>query len=245
MDILIVDDEPLARERLVRMVAELDGFRAVAAVASAEEARRAIDRHDPDVVLLDIQMPGEDGLSAARSLESLEDPPAIVFCTAYDQYALEAFSTTATGYLLKPIKREQLAEVLAKVSHLNKVQRAAIAREVHNPPETKSHLTAKTHRGIELIALQDVRYFLADQKYVTVYHTGGEHLLDTPLKELEQEYTGRFLRVHRNALVSVAHIQALERCAEGGYRVRLADTEAMPIVSRRHAMQVKEVLQKL
>ncbi|HEY7885152.1 MAG TPA: LytTR family DNA-binding domain-containing protein, partial [Cellvibrionaceae bacterium] len=214
-------------------------------VASAEAARQAIEVHDPDVVLLDIQMPGEDGLSAARSLEALDDPPAIIFCTAYDQYALEAFATVATGYLLKPIKREQLAEVLCKVSRLNKVQRAAVARETQTETETKSHLTAKTHRGIELIALQDVRYFLADQKYVTVYHTGGEHLLDAPLKELEQEFAGRFLRVHRNALVSVAHIQALERSAEGGYRVRLADTEAMPIVSRRHAMQVKEVLHKL
>lgn len=243
MDILVVDDEPLARQRLVRMVGDLDDYRVVAAVASAAEARAAVEQHDPDIVLLDIQMPGEDGLSAARSLEALDDPPAIVFCTAYDQYALEAFGTSATGYLLKPVSREALTETLAKVSRLNKVQRAAVAGQPL--AESKVHITAKTHRGIELIPFDKVRFFLADQKYVTCYHTGGEHLLDTPLKELELEFPGRLLRVHRNALVSIAHIRALERCPEGGYRVRLADMDTAPVVSRRHAMQVKEVLQRL
>lgn len=243
MDILIVDDEPLARQRLARMVGELEGYRVVAAVGSAAEAHAAVDEHDPDLVLLDIQMPGEDGLSAARTLEALEDPPAIVFCTAYDQYALEAFGTSASGYLLKPVSRETLAEALSRITRLNKVQRAAVSGQA--PGEGKAHITAKTHRGIELIPLDNVRYFLADQKYVTCYHTSGEHLLDTPLKELEQEYPGRLLRVHRNALVSIAHIQALERSPEGGYRVRLAGMDTAPAVSRRHAMQVKEVLQKL
>ncbi len=243
MDILIVDDEPLARQRLARMVGELDGYRVVATVGSAAEAHAAVHEHDPDLVLLDIQMPGEDGLSAARTLEALEDPPAIVFCTAYDQYALEAFGTSASGYLLKPVSREALTEALSRITRLNKVQRAVVSGQL--PAESKAHITAKTHRGIELIPLDNVRYFLADQKYVTCYHTGGEHLLDTPLKELEQEYPGRLLRVHRNALVSIAHIQALERSPEGGYRVRLAGMDTAPAVSRRHAMQVKDVLQKL
>lgn len=243
MDILIVDDEPLARQRLARMVSALEGYRVVAAVGSAAEAYAAVQAHDPDLVLLDIQMPGEDGLSAARTLEALDDPPAIVFCTAYDQYALEAFGTNASGYLLKPVSREALLDALSRITRLNKVQRAIVAEQP--TAEVKTHITAKTHRGFELIALNTVRFFYADQKYVTCYHTGGEHLLDTPLKDLEQEFPERLLRVHRNALVAIAHIQALERSPEGGYQVRLADMEIAPAVSRRHAAQVKEVLQQL
>lgn len=240
LDVLIVDDEPLARARLERMIDQLSGYQVSAAAADGELALAAVVQHDPDIVLMDIHMPGSDGLSAARAISELDDPPAIIFCTAFGEHALEAFATTAVGYLLKPVRREQLEAALAKVTQLNKMQRAA-ARGA----STRTSITAKTHRGIERIALNDIRYFLADQKYVTVYHTGGEHLLDTTLKELEQELGDQLLRVHRNALVSVRHIQALERCPDGGLQVRLADTKTAPAVSRRHASDVKAVLQQL
>lgn len=246
MDLLIVDDELLARQRLVRMTEKLEDCHVVGEADSAEAAMIAISQHDPDVVLLDVRMPGEDGLSLAHRIAQLEHAPAIIFCTAYDQYALEAFGTEAVGYLLKPVKAEQLTEVLAKAQRLNKLQQAAIAeqRPTHTTAQ-RSHITAKSRRGVELIAIDDVRYFIADHKYVTVFHLGGEHLLDETLKELEEEFSSHFLRIHRNALISVKHIEAIERSHQGQYQVRLANTEHKPIVSRRHAGNLKSLLRNL
>lgn len=256
MDILIVDDEPLARQRLLRMVEKIEGFSVVAEADNAEDALVAITQHDPDIVLLDIRMPGRDGLSLAQDIAELEDAPAVIFCTAFDQYALDAFGTNAVGYLLKPVKAEQLLQVLEKAKKLNKIQRGAAQRDVaqrfaaqkNTAPKAenqRTHITAKTRRGVELIALDDVRYFLADHKYVTVYHRTGEHLLDETLKELEEEFGLRFVRVHRNSLVSVKHIEALERNAQGQYHVRLADTELRPVISRRHVSDLKELLKMM
>ncbi|HCS65160.1 MAG TPA: DNA-binding response regulator [Cellvibrio sp.] len=246
MDILIVDDEPLARQRLLRMVEKIEGFAVVAEADNAEDALVAITQYDPDIVLLDIRMPGRDGLSLAQDIAELEDAPAVIFCTAFDQYALDAFGTNAVGYLLKPVKAEQLLQVLEKAQKLNKIQRVAAQKTTTPKSETqRTHITAKTRRGVELIPLDDVRYFLADHKYVTVYHRTGEHLLDETLKELEEEFGARFVRVHRNSLVSVKHIEALERNAQGQYQVRLADTELRPVISRRHVSDLKELLKMM
>ncbi|WP_062064679.1 LytR/AlgR family response regulator transcription factor [Cellvibrio sp. OA-2007] len=246
MDILIVDDESLARQRLLRMVEKIEGFTVVAEADNAEDALVAITQYDPDIVLLDIRMPGRDGLSLAQDIAELDDAPAVIFCTAFDQYALDAFGTNAVGYLLKPVKAEQLLQVLDKASKLNKIQRVAAQKD--NAPQTdnqRTHISAKTRRGVELIALEDVRYFLADHKYVTVYHRTGEQLLDETLKELEEEFSGRFVRIHRNSLVSIKHIEALERNAQGQYQVRLADIELRPVISRRHVSNLKELLKVL
>ncbi len=244
LDLLIVDDEALARQRLVRMLENIEGYRVVAEADSAAAALAAIAEQDPDVVLLDVRMPGDDGLVAARQIAALDDPPAVVFCTAFDEYALDAFGTQAVGYLLKPVRAEQLLEVLEKARKPNKLQRAAARGPAPDKP-SRSHISAKTRRGVELIPLEEVRYFVADQKYVTVHHLKGEHLLDETLKELEQEFGDRLLRIHRNTLVSAPHIQAMERTPQGQYQVRLADTEARPQVSRRHAAELKQLLQKL
>ncbi len=242
MEILIVDDEPLARERLVRMIEKLAEHNVIAEADNADAALAAIDEHDPDIILLDVRMPGKDGLALAHEIGELDCPPAIIFCTAFDQYALDAFGTNAIGYLLKPIKSEQLQDALTKAQKLNKVQRAAVHTKAAVNSSTRHHITAKTRRGIELIPLEDVRYFVADHKYVTVYHCNGEHLLDETLKELEEEFGSRFIRVHRNALVSAKHIEAIERAAQGQFQVRLADTKQRPIISRRHVSGVKELL---
>lgn len=246
MDVLIVDDETLARQRLVRMVEKIEDFCVVGEADNAESALQAISQHDPDIVLLDIRMPGKDGLNLAQDISQLEDPPAVIFCTAFDQYALDAFSTNAIGYILKPVKAEQLLQVLEKARNLNKLQRAA-AQEKLTPSNDnqRSHISAKTRRGVELIALEDIRYFIADHKYVTVYHLGGEHLLDESLKELEEEFGARFLRIHRNALVSVKHIEAIERTPQGQHQVRLSDTEQKPVVSRRHVGGLKSFMKSL
>jgi two-component system, LytTR family, response regulator AlgR len=246
MDVLIVDDEPLARERLARMVAKVPDCIVVGEADNAEDALIVLGECDPDLVLLDIRMPGRDGLSLAQDISALEDPPAVIFCTAFDQYALDAFSTEAIGYLLKPVKAEQLQQVLEKAQRLNKVQRAAVQKTTEAGADNqRTHISAKTRRGVELIPLEDIRYFVADNKYVTVFHRTGENLLDDTLKELEEEFGARFLRVHRNALVSVKHIEAIERAAQGQYQIRLADIEQRPIISRRHVSQVKELLKML
>ena len=246
MDILIVDDEPLARQRLLRMLEKLEGYDVVAEADSGDAALDAICQFDPDIVLLDVRMPGEDGLSVAHRIGALDDPPAVIFCTAFDEYALDAFGTEAVGYLLKPVKSEQLQDALTKAQRLNKVQRAAYSQALGKPAgSARTHISAKTRRGVELIPLEDVRIFVADHKYVTAYHIHGEHLLDETLKELEEQFSDRLLRVHRNALVSVKHIEALERNSQGQYQVRLADMAQRPTVSRRHASRIKELLKQL
>lgn len=244
MDVVIVDDEQLARERLLRMMGKLDSYRVVAEAENAQQAMAAIIEHDPDIVLLDIQMPEEDGVSAARRITSMDDPPAVIFCTAYDEYALDAFATAAVGYLLKPIKQQELEAALEKAQRLNKVQLAALV-ERQSPSRQRNHITARSRRGVELIPLDAVRFFMADHKYVTVHHTGGETLIDETLKELEQEFSSALVRIHRNALVMVDAIEGMERNGQGQYRVRLKDTTEQPVVSRRHVAQLRELLSLL
>ena len=241
MDVLIVDDEALARDRLGRMIAKLEGYEVVAQVGNCKDALAAIRLKDPAVVLLDVRMPGDDGLACARQIAELEDPPAVVFCTAYDEYALDAFGTEAVGYLLKPVKLESLQQALDKSRKLNKAQLVSLP-ERQLKRDVRSHISAKTARGVELIALADVRCFFADHKYVTAHHGAGETLLDDTLKELEAEFGQNFVRVHRNALVSLRHIEGLARSSDGHYEVILEGAEQRPMVSRRHATKLRELL---
>jgi len=244
MDVLIVDDEVLARDRLGRMIEKLEGYEVAAQVGNSKDALAAIRLKDPAVVLLDVRMPGDDGLTCARQIAELEDPPAVVFCTAYDEYALDAFGTEAVGYLLKPVKLEQLQQALDKSRKLNKAQLVSLP-ERQSSRDIRSHISAKTARGLELIALADVRCFCADHKYVTAHHCAGETLLDDTLKELEVEFSQSFVRVHRNALVSLRHIEGLARANDGHYEVILEGLEQRPMVSRRHATKLRELLSHL
>lgn len=241
MDVIVVDDEPLARDRLARMVDKLPGYQVVGLAENVDRAMRIIAEQDPDVILLDVRMPEEDGLSAAKRITSMDDPPAVIFCTAYDEYAVDAFATAAVGYLLKPVKQDDLQAALEKAQKINKVQLAALS-ERQAPSNQRNHISAKTRRGVELIPLDHVRFFIADHKYVTVYHTEGETLIDDTLKDLEQEFTNLFVRIHRNALVAVHHIEGMERNPQGQYRVRLKDIEDKPVVSRRHVAHLRELL---
>lgn len=254
MKVLIVDDEPLAGMRLARLLEDHDNCEVVAEAENGEQAIAACNRYNPDVVLMDIRMPVMDGLQAARHLAKASEPPAVIFCTAYDDYALEAFEANAVDYLLKPVNREKLAAALNKAQKLNRIQLSSLIAHSRQPNSehlsgsARSHISAKTSRGIELIALADVRYFLAEQKYVTVYHLQQgqlkEVLIDDPLKELEQELQDRFVRIHRNALVSIEHIQGLEKTALGP-RLKLAGVDEGPLVSRRHLPGVRKLLQQL
>jgi two-component system response regulator AlgR len=244
MKILIVDDEPLARARLRRQLALMADVEVIGEAANGEQALAACAQLRPQVLLMDIRMPGLDGLSAALELARQPEPPAIIFCTAYDEYALEAFDANAVGYLLKPVSQDKLAQALAKAERLTHGQLSAL-----QPPAPmaagRSHISAKSRRGVELVPMTDVRYFIADHKYVTVYHRGGELLIDDTLKELEDEFGPQLLRVHRNALVVMEHIEGLQRVELGQYRIRLADIGHGPLVSRRHLAEVRRILDSL
>ncbi|RMQ49099.1 Alginate biosynthesis regulatory protein AlgR [Pseudomonas cichorii] len=248
MNVLIVDDEPLARERLSRLVGEIEGYRVLEPSATnGEEALALIENLKPDVVLLDIRMPGLDGLQVAAKLCERETPPAVVFCTAHDEFALDAFQVSAVGYLVKPVRPENLVEALRKAERPNRVQLAAMTRpaaESGNGP--RSHISARTRKGIELIPLDQVIFFIADHKYVTLRHDGGEVLLDEPLKALEDEFGDRFVRIHRNALVARERIERLQRTPLGHFQLFLKglNGDAL-IVSRRHVAGVRKMMQQL
>jgi two-component system response regulator AlgR len=243
--VLIVDDEPLARARLRRLLEGQHGVTVVAEAASGDEALAASDQLAPDVVFMDIRMPGLDGLSAAHRLAQRPQAPAVVFCTAYDDYAIEAFEANAIGYLLKPVSEEKLALALAKAERLSVVRLGQLAAAAPAGPALRTHLSARSRRGVELLPLAEARYFLADHKYVTVYHPAGELLIDDTLRDLEEEFGDLLLRVHRNALVCVDHIIGLDRTELGQYRVRLAGIEHGPQVSRRHLALVRKRLAEL
>ncbi|MEQ1412090.1 LytR/AlgR family response regulator transcription factor [Acinetobacter indicus] len=246
MDILICDDEPLATERLARLVTQL-GHQVVATASHGEQAIELADEHQPDVVLLDIQMPEMDGLSCAQHLRELDPMPAIVFCTAYDEHALDAFKSQAEGYLLKPVMQQELQQVLDHLTKLTQAQLSHI-KQKENMEELniKRHqITAKTYRGVELVPVENIYYFLADQKYVTVRHKNGSVLIDETLKDLEHEFADQFIRIHRNALVSIHYLEGLEVINTGQYQVRCRELEERLAVSRRHLPTLRERIQKL
>lgn len=245
MDILICDDEPLAVERLVRLVSDL-GHQVVATAEHGGQVYDLVLEYEPDVVLLDIQMPEIDGLSCARQLAQLEIKPAIIFCTAYDQHALQAFQSQAQAYLLKPIAKNELREVLDQICKPNQAQVSQFQQSSSQiSKKQRQHITAKSHRGVELIPVEQVYYFLADQKYVTIRHQKGSVLIDETLKDLELEFADQFIRIHRNALVSIKFLDGIESICSGQYQVRLRDIAERLVISRRHLPQLRESIQQL
>lgn len=245
--VIICDDERLARERLVRLLEDIGGYELVGLAEHGEQALDLVREYHPDIVLMDMRMPVMDGLTCARHLAQMESPPAIIFCTAFDEHALEAFSVQAAGYVLKPVSRESLREALARACRVNQLQLESLRQQPlqQERPNCRSHITARTHRGIELIPLDEVRYFLADHKYVTVRHEQGEVLIDETLKELEEEFGDRFIRIHRNALLSLNYLEGLEVVATGQYRVRIRGLDERLTVSRRHLPELRETLHRV
>ncbi|WP_373079205.1 LytR/AlgR family response regulator transcription factor [Zhongshania sp.] len=236
MRVLLVDDEPLARQRAARLLAELDNIVVVGEAGNAEQALAEFERCKPDVLLLDISMPGMSGIDLAKRFGEFNPAPAVVFCTAYDEYAVAAFETHALGYLLKPIQRDKLAAVFSRLSRLNQAQLSALAEMSASEAETgpRQQLCANSIQGMSLLPVSAVRYFYADNKYVSAVHPEGELLLDESLKELEEEFADQFVRIHRNALVALAYLQGIERVGVGGYRVRMQGIAQGPQISRRH-----------
>src|SRR3954462_15037590 len=231
--VLIVDDEAPARERLRSLLAELDLADVIGEAATGEQALQRTEELAPDVVLLDVRMPGIDGIEAARHMNLLEQPPAVIFTTAFDEYAMKAFDAQAVGYLLKPIRKEKLAAALTHASRLTRPVLQKIA-------EKRSHIAVRYREGLRLIPLEEVQFFFAEQKYTTVKHLKGEDLIEDSLRSLEDEFGSAFVRVHRNALVSVRYLEGIDRDSDGQYFVRLRGCEAPLQVSRRMASELRE-----
>lgn len=238
MRVVIVDDEQPARERLKHLLDEIEDFEFIAEAGNGHDAISVCAKQSPDIILMDIRMPGMDGVEAARHLSTLDQPPAVIFTTAYDEYAVDAFDAQAIGYLMKPIRRERLQRALKHASRLSRPQLTALA-DADESGGRRNHICARVRDELRLIPIEDVLYFRADQKYVTVKHRSGEVLIDESLKSLAEEFALDFVRVHRNAVVSVKAIETVERDTDGHYLVRLKSCDESLAVSRRHAADLR------
>ena len=236
MRALVVDDEAPARERLSALLRELDQVELVGEARDAFEALRHIDTLSPDLLYLDVRMPGMSGLELARHLARLEEPPAIIFTTAHGEHAMEAFEAEAVGYLLKPIRREKLATATERAQRLSQHQLEAVAAP------GRTHLAVRSRTELRMLRVEDVICLLAEDKYTSVRHTGGTDLIEDSLRSLESELGARFLRVHRGALVNRNFIETIERNPDGTHQIRLRGMDETLPVSRRLAGDLKTQL---
>ncbi len=243
MRVLIADDEPLARERLAALVADAGG-EVIASVENGEQAVQQADLLRPDVCLLDIRMPGLDGLDAARLIGALTDPPAVIFCTAYDEYALKAFDAHAVDYVLKPVRRERLEQALARAGRLgaNKLDKVA---GTLGPHRQRSHICARVRGNLVLVPVQDILYLQAEDKYVVVHHSKGQVLVEDALKGLEDEFGDQFVRIHRNCLVARERMSGLTRGNDGRVFVRVDGSADVLEVSRRNLPGLRKLVRSL
>ncbi len=235
-DILIVDDEQPARDRLRRLVEGMPDYRVAGEARSGTEALQRIRELGPQIVLLDISMPGMDGMSLAGVLQEGGSAPAIVFCTAYQDQALRAFEVEAVDYVVKPVRAERLEKALAKAGRY-------LGEKEAN--EQERFLRSTVGGKVVLTPIHRVICLLAEDKYTTVIHEGGDTVIDDSLTELEQRFPELFFRVHRNALVSRRHLRGLERTSDGNAHVLLSGTERKPEVSRRNVSSLRKLLSEL
>lgn len=247
MNILIVDDETPARNRLKRLINDLPGFNVIAEAKNGQQAIELCAQHQPEIILMDIRMPGVDGIEAARLINESEDqPPAIIYCTAYSDHALKAFETHAVDYLLKPVVKERLLEALNSTTQLTRAQ-SKVSKDSNGAPssdQARQHICARVRGNLVLVPIEDVYYFQADQKYITVRHSGGELLIEETLIELEQEFKDKFLRIHRSTLVALDKIEGLEK-HENTTFISLQRIEETLEISRRLLPVVRKVIKNL
>ena len=241
--VLIADDEGPARSRLKDL---LDDCRAEFPLVIVDEARNGretlevLNREKVDIVLLDIRMPDMDGMEAARHVAGMPDPPAIIFTTAFDAYALKAFEVNAIDYLLKPIRQERLLAALRKARAAAPITRDALAAAANQP---RRHLSVHERGKIHLVPVTDILYLRAELKYVTVKTAEREYLVEESLSRMEEEFATSFVRIHRNCLVARAAIAGFERNAEeseSGWAVVVRQTGERLAVSRRQQQVVKD-----
>ncbi len=245
MKLLIVDDEPLARQWMRHLVQDLGPpFEVAGEAATGAQAVELCGSEPVDVVLMDISMPGLDGLEAAGRLARFRHPPAVIFTTAYEEHALQAFDRHAVDYLLKPVRIERLLRALERARTFSRAHLRALEELRLERDNRRTHLCTHFRGGLQRIPVDDVIYFRADAKYVVARHLQGELLLEESLKSLEQEFADRFLRVHRNALVSREYLMGIEKCLGGSGRARLRGCTDRIDISRRHLPAVRRWLKR-
>jgi two-component system response regulator AlgR len=245
--VLIVDDEAPARRRLRDVLADCADQLPVEIVGEADNGLTAlalVQQQPVDVVLLDIRMPGMDGLECAAHLNTLAAPPAIVFCTAYDVYACQAFDLNAVDYLLKPVRADRLVRALSRARSLSAT---ALGRLREADPKARTHLSVNEKGRIVLIPVADILYLKAELKYVTVRTAAREFLIEESLTHLEGEFGDAFLRIHRNCLVARARIREIGKLPgeDEGHFLRLDGLDERLPVSRRQYSTLRETLKSI
>jgi two-component system response regulator AlgR len=242
---LVVDDEALARARLRILLSDCKApaVYCVGEAANAVQAMETLQHQVVDVALIDIHMPGADGLTLARSLQSLPQAPALIFVTAHVEHAVQAFDLEAVDYLTKPVRLERLQSALQKVERYVQSRRGLEANLAQ-----EDVLIIQERGRTERIPVQHILYFKAELKYVTVRTAGRSYILDGSLNELEEKYRADFVRIHRNALIARRAVRALEKhfdAEEGeGWAVRLNGVDELLAVSRRQLAAVRELVSR-
>jgi two-component system response regulator AlgR len=240
--VLVVDDEALARARLKNLLADCTapGARVVGEAASAVEAMRLLAHQSVDAVLLDIHMPGSDGLIMAQNLRALPHPPAVVFVTAHAEHAVQAFELEALDYLTKPVRLERLQAALQKI------ERATQSGKGLEHDLAHESLVIQDRGRTERVPLAEVLYLKAELKYITVRTASHSYILEGALSDLETRHASRFIRIHRNALVARRAVRSLQKhfdVQEGeGWAVRLDGIDDALFVSRRQLAAVRALL---
>lgn len=242
MRILVVDEETPARAQLRQLITEIEGSHALAGeLSDGRDVISCCSREPIDIVLMDLATSGIGALDAARRLGCLDPAPAVVFMTGPDQPSPEGLNGEVAGCLRKPIERERLQEVLRRLSHIH--QRLPSSPESESTPagrpERRRQIKAQYRGKVQVVAVRDVLYLHADQKYVTVRHGGGELLVDESLRSFELEFPDLFLRIHRHTLVARNQVAGLERDPDGVHRILLRDCAERLPVSRRHLSAVR------
>ena len=242
LNVLVVDDEALARSRLRTLLGDCSAPAASvgAEAADAVQAMTALQRQVFDVVLLDIHMPGADGMALAVNIAALPQPPAVVFVTAHATHAVQAFELEAVDYLTKPVRLERLQQALQKVERAMQAGRAVEANF------TQKILIIQDRGRTERLPLDEVLYLKAELKYITVRTARRSYILDGSLSELEERHADHFMRIHRNALVARRAVRRLEKhfdVEEGeGWAVRLDGIDELLAVSRRQLAAVRQAI---
>jgi DNA-binding LytR/AlgR family response regulator len=239
--VLAVDDEPPALDELVFSLRQHERIGCVTAASDATEALRLLQSEDFDAVFLDIHMPGLNGMELAHLLQRFARQPAVIFVTAFDDHAVEAFEVKAVDYLLKPLRAERLNEALAKVDQARaRVTAPSVpAPPVAVAPSNDRVIPVEVGNRTVLVKLSTISYVEASGDYVRLYADGASYLLRASLSALEDEWcSAGFVRIHRGYLVDLARVQELRTDSDGGCHVKVGDQE-LP-VSRRHTREVKD-----
>ena len=236
---IIIDDEPPAITRLTNLLEEFtDTFNIVGKAANGREAINLINRLKPDLIFLDIQMPGMTGF---EMLKQLEEMPVVVFCTAYDQYSLDAFNANGIDYLLKPVKYERIEQTISKLNffrkELSRDKILNLLEKISDHPEKKSltSITIKNGARITFVSLEDIAYFKSSDKYVSLFtYEGEEKVTELTLSQLEAKLPGNFMRIHRSVIVNTDAVKEVQRYFNSRYIFLLNDINRTKITSGRN-----------